>query len=361
MEHTGNGHIGQSLPSVTLVFLVFNRRDELRTSLRQMLEESDYPRELVDAVVVDNASSDGASEMVAEEFPDVRVIRREVNCGVSAWNDGFAIAGGDYVLALDDDCYLPPDGLRRAVEASRVRDADLVSFAVESAFDSDYRFDERYRTGLLTFWGCAALMRRRVLEELGGFDPDIFIWAHELEFMLRFFDSGFRHLHMPEITAVHIKEIRSDGISWVCHKAYRINANHWGYIAAKQLRARDAVEALVALLAISVRDALRIDRGALRAFPETIKGFARGLRRRSPVRNRELSRAYRRNFHSFASPWWLSRPLHQVVLATPREVARGAVTRDGARPPGRRDEYFAERARYYPESSDTLEFRARAA
>ena len=52
------------LPTVTIVFLVYNRRDELRTSLKQMTGESDYPRELVDIIVVDNASEDGAAEMV---------------------------------------------------------------------------------------------------------------------------------------------------------------------------------------------------------------------------------------------------------------------------------------------------------
>ena len=95
-----------------------------------MTGESDYPRELVDIIVVDNASEDGAAEMVREEFPDVQLIVREENCGVSGWNDGLAVASGDWVLLLDDDCYLPPDGLRRAVLGAREHEADLVSFAV---------------------------------------------------------------------------------------------------------------------------------------------------------------------------------------------------------------------------------------
>ena len=38
------------------------------------------------------------------------MISREVNCGISGWNDGFAVASGDLLLVLDDDCYLPPTG-----------------------------------------------------------------------------------------------------------------------------------------------------------------------------------------------------------------------------------------------------------
>ena len=101
-------------PAVTIVFLVFNRRDELRECLRRMLSESDYPRELVDVIVVDNASTDGSAEMVRDEFPEVRLIVRDRNVGVSGFNDGLAAARGDWVLALDDDCYLPLDGLSRA-------------------------------------------------------------------------------------------------------------------------------------------------------------------------------------------------------------------------------------------------------
>ena len=79
-------------PSVTVVFLVFNRREELRSSLLRMTGESDYDPALVDVVVVDNASEDGSADMVAREFPDVRLVRREVNCGVSGFNDGFRVA-----------------------------------------------------------------------------------------------------------------------------------------------------------------------------------------------------------------------------------------------------------------------------
>src|SRR4051794_9922894 len=109
----------KDLPTVTVVFLVYNRREELHESLQQMTKKSDYPAELVDVIVVDNASDDGSSAMVEAEFPEVRLIRREVNAGISGWNDGFRVASGEYVLALDDDCYLPGDGLRRAVEQAQ--------------------------------------------------------------------------------------------------------------------------------------------------------------------------------------------------------------------------------------------------
>jgi GT2 family glycosyltransferase len=321
-------------PSVSVVSLVFNRREELRETLSRM-QAVDYESERLEYIVVDNASTDGSAAMVKEEFPDVRLIVREENCGVSGFNDGFDAAGSDYVLALDDDCYLPPDGLKRAVEAAQEQRADLVSFGVVSAFDPEVRFDKNYPTGLLSFWGCAVLIRREVLDELRGYDPNIFVWANELEFMLRFFDRGFRHLHMPEVLAVHIK---GEG-NFVA--AYMLNARNFGYIAAKLLRPRDALGSLFARLATHVRDAIRKDRRLVRGIPHALAGFAKGLSARSPVKNREISRVYRRHFISFASPWWLSR--------SPIEFVRypGGTLR-------RRTEFFDNR--YHPKSEATLKF-----
>ena len=343
-------------PTVTIVFLVYNRREELRISLERMLGDSDYPGDRVDVIVVDNASEDGAAEMVRAEFPDVRLIRREVNSGVSAFNDGFAVARGDYVLALDDDCYLPPDGLRRAVALAEEHAADLVSFGVASSEDHEHRFDLKYPTGLLTFWGCAVLMRRRVIAALDGYDPEIFVWANELEFMMRFFDAGFRHLHAPEIVAVHMKKLSSDWTENIGARPYLINAQHFAYIAAKLMHPRDAAEALVALSAFSLRHAVLVKPAAIRGLPAVARGFAHGLRHRAPVSKAGISRTYRRCFRSYASPWWLSRPPLQLLLAAPSAIVGRALGRPH-RPkhPGRRERYITERARYYPTATATLE------
>jgi hypothetical protein len=351
-SHDTTGKGGRDWPTVTIVFLVYNRCEELRTSLGRMLSDSDYEADKVDVIVVDNASTDGSAAMVKEEFPHVRLIRRDINRGVSGWNDGFAVARGDYVLALDDDCYLPPDGLRRAIAAAREHEADLVSFRVISTADPDFVFSDKYRTGLFMFWGCAVLVGREPLQELVGYDPEIFVWANELEFMIRFFDRGYRHLHLPDVVAQHMKAPSADRGTWIDERGYRINARHWGYIAAKLLHPRDAAEALVALLARAIRDGLRTDRVALRAVPDTVKGFVHGLRHRQPVRKAELSRFYRRNFETFASPWWLARPPGRLLRDLPRE----AFGQRGPKPAGRRDEYYAERTRYYPQKPATLQF-----
>jgi GT2 family glycosyltransferase len=315
-------------PSVSVAVLAYNRREALATTLETVLGRLDAPEGGLEVIVVDNASTDGTAGMVRERFPEVRLIETPANEGIAGWNRAFAAARGDWVLVLDDDCWLAGDGLVRALAAARRHDADLVSFHVASSED-ERGFTDAYPTGLLTFWGCAALVRRQVLEELGGFDGRLFIWAHELEFTMRLLDRGYRHLHAPDITAVHMK-----GLPQVTPANHRRNLRNWGYIAAKLLRGPDAAAALASLAVRTFVEAAGVDRAHLGGFPAVLAGARDGLRVRRPVRRR-VSRLYRRNYVEFTS---------QVRLG-----ARAATARRGAPPP--RERFWRERPRLYPRTA----------
>ena len=341
-------------PSVTVVFLVYNRREELRESLERMREsEYDGP---IDYIVVDNASEDGSADMIRQDFPDVQLLTHERNVGVSGWNIGFAAAEGDWILALDDDCYLPPDGLAKAVAAAREHEADLVSFRVVSTHDPNHFFDDEWFAGLFGFWGCAVLVRTPALKELEGYDPEIFVYSNETEFTMRFLDRGYRHLHYPDVVAQHMKK----PAEWkppeeTDMRPRHINNHHHGYTAAKLLRPRDALGALIAMVATELRDGFRLNWRCAVAAPHVVRGFVHGLRHREPLRP-EVSRTYRMNYWVFAPPWWLSRSPLDLARSVPKEIARRRFL-EGEREssPSRRQEYFDKRRRYYPEGAGVLE------
>ncbi len=332
-----------SLPVVSVVFLAYNRRDALLVSLRQMLESSGYPQDRLEVIVVDNASIDGTAETVAREFPQVRVIRNATNDGAPAWNLGFAVASGDYVLILDDDAYLRPGGLEAAVLAARAQQADLVSFSVVSSFDEEHRLNDDWRTGLLSFWGCAALLSAPALRAVEGYDPGIFIWANEADLTMRLLDHGFRHLYLPDVYAVHMKE----PILEFEPRRYLVNARHHGYIAGKLMRPADALVAVGNIVQRAAVDALTEDRVAVGAVKEVVAGFAAGLRRRRPVRP-VVSAAYRRNFHPYTAPWRFMR--------TPQERLRARREDEVAERRRRRlERFYDERAKFYPAGEASLQ------
>jgi GT2 family glycosyltransferase len=333
------------LPSVTAVFLAYNRKEQLGESLRRMRHESGYPADRLDLIVVDNASSDGTVEMLRAEHPDVTVIESGANLGAPAWNAGFAIARGDYVLILDDDAYMPPGALERAARAAHEEDAGLVSFTIVSSYDENYRFNDSYKTGLLSYWGCAALVSRAALGELGGYDPNIFIWGNELDLTMRLLDRGYTHLHLPDVVAVHMKE-PPENPQWE-PRGVRNNSRHWGYVAGKLMRPGDAVLTVSALAMWAVVEGLARDRTMFKGLRPVVAGFVAGVRHRAPVRP-VVSSTYRRNFHTFAWPWRYWR-----TPADRWRAWRGIESADEqrARP---RTAWYDERRRFYPVSRASL-------
>ncbi len=335
---------GTERPLVSVVYLAYNRRQELLTSLHHTLHESGYPATALEVLVVDNASADGTADAVAEAFPEVRIVRNMQNLGAPGWNAGFALAHGKYVLILDDDAYLETGDLERAVRAAEEEQACLVSFSVVSSFDASRRLNDDWPTGLLSYWGCAALVLRDALQAVGGYDPNIFIWANEVDLTMRLLDGGFRHLHLPDIRAVHMKQrdVRFNP------RRYLINARHHGYIAGKLMRPLDATAVVLNIMQQALVDAVLQNRIALSALTEVLGGVWFGLRRRAQVRP-VVSATYRRNFHAFAGPWPFTRSIRER-LASRRDPA--TVDRQ------RRDRYasyYGERARFYPTGASSLQ------
>jgi len=93
----------------------WNCREILRKCLLSLVEqEQGTPFEIL---VVDNASTDGAPDMVAEEFPQVRLIRNRENIGFShACNQAARVAEGEYFFFLNNDTEVGPHSLGDLVD-----------------------------------------------------------------------------------------------------------------------------------------------------------------------------------------------------------------------------------------------------
>jgi GT2 family glycosyltransferase len=334
---------GADWPAVSIVFLAYNRRDELAVSLDKVLHQLDYPAARLEVIVVDNASTDGTAEMVWERFPQVQLIRNPENVGASAWNVGMSTAGGDWRVILDDDCYIEGDALKTAVSEARRHEADFVSFRVMSSEEPGYSFNDEHPTGLLNFWGCSAMFSRRAIESEPFYDPAIFIWANELELTMRLLDRGYRHLYLHEVESVHMKG-PNVGFN---ERATLINYRHWAYIAAKLLQPGDAALALWNLFLHVLFQAYSEDARALGALREVPLGLARGLSARDPVRA-SVSRVYRRHVRKFLSPLPLLRsPLERLRSGDdPRRVEAARLARIAR--------WYERRPEYYPPATASL-------
>ena len=191
-------------PLVTVNILTWNRKVDLKRLLISLKRQS-YPN--LEVIVVDNASTDGTSEMVKSEFPWVRLFRSSENRGIVNWNVGFENATGEYVLALDDDCFPEEDAIEKMVSKFlQEPDLGIIAFRIldvetGKCWNSLYTPATDREMDWFTFAGCAAGFRADLIKEI--LFPDIFLYEHELEPSIRFIDRGCRIVLCPEIRAYH--------------------------------------------------------------------------------------------------------------------------------------------------------------
>jgi GT2 family glycosyltransferase len=194
---------------VSVVIVTLDRRDDLAECLGSVAQQTLRPHEIV---VVDNRSTDGTAAMLAERFPEVRVLTPARNTGCPGGrNLGVEAATGDYVFFLDDDATLDPDALAQAVAFLKARPVfaavgiAVVSYwpdgRVQAAFDP-VRLGERPRL-YPNFSGGASLVRRADFLAAGGFNADFVYGGEERELSLRFLLAGRRIAYLPAVRMFH--------------------------------------------------------------------------------------------------------------------------------------------------------------
>ena len=181
-----------------MIILSFDRREELRETLKAVLETTYRPLEVI---VVDNGSSDGSVAMVLREFPSVRTLPLEQNIGIAGYNIGVEHSSGDVVVLLDDDSAIDADTLARARVAGELPGRGVHRFS--SVFTERPGCHQDMGARGASFWGCGAAIRRSVWDATGGYDEDFFLYLNEIDLAIRIWAQGFRVVYAPECHAVH--------------------------------------------------------------------------------------------------------------------------------------------------------------
>lgn len=98
----------------SIVIVSYHSRQYLSTCLNSVLKTTGANCEII---LVDNASSDGSADFVAQNFPEVKLICNASNTGFAAANNQAArLAGGRYLVALNPDTEVTPGWLEALLE-----------------------------------------------------------------------------------------------------------------------------------------------------------------------------------------------------------------------------------------------------
>jgi GT2 family glycosyltransferase len=209
-------------PHITIVILNTNRRDDTLACL-ESLAHNTYPHQ--HTIVLDNASSDGSWAAIAAQFPEVEIVQLAQNLGYAGNNNvGIQRAleqDAEWVLVLNEDTILAPDCLSRLAQVACVdqrigivgpmiyhHNEPQVIQSAGGWFDSTWQARHlgqnqadqgQYTQPHDVAWvsGCAIMVRRQTIEQIGAIDERLFYYWEETEWCMRAKQAGWRIVHVP--------------------------------------------------------------------------------------------------------------------------------------------------------------------
>ncbi len=226
-------------PDVSVIIVSFNTREVMRQCLTSVLEDAAGLN--AEILVVDNASTDGSPGMIEQDFPQVRLIRSDVNLGFGEGNNAaLREARGRYFVLLNSDAFFVKGALPLAIRhmdenpsaglggcrligrdgvlqpSSRCFHSVLGDLIVLSGLAAKFpksrffgRFDRTWadeHEAAAVDWvpGAFSIVRPSALQKIGLFDPAFFLYYEEVDLCRRFRSAGIPVWYWPDISVIHI-------------------------------------------------------------------------------------------------------------------------------------------------------------
>jgi GT2 family glycosyltransferase len=214
--------------SVSAIVVNYRRPDIVGVCLASLRTALDELEEEAELIVVDSASGDESCTVIRESAPEALLVELPENRGFpTAAAEGIRRSSGDWALLINNDVTVQPDAVRHMLTAARTaHDIGSVAAQMRFAGDSDTinsagigvdRLGIAYdrllgappsaseRNQLEVFGACggAALYRRAMLDEIGGFDESFFFALDDADVAWRAQMKGWRCLYVPAAVVHH--------------------------------------------------------------------------------------------------------------------------------------------------------------
>ncbi|MDO4511936.1 MAG: glycosyltransferase family 2 protein [Bacteroidales bacterium] len=225
---------------ITIVIVSYRVKHFLEQTIRSAQEALEGLRGEI--IVVDNNSGDDTMAFVKPKFPDVTFIENTENVGFArANNQAIMQARGAFTLILNPDTIITGESLRRPLqwmqehpdcgaiglhmidgnghflpESKRAFPTPWVSFCKIFGLSKLFprsRFFAKYHLRYLDEWqphaidilaGAYMLCRTPLLQQVGGFDEDFFMYGEDIDLSYRMVKAGYRNWYLP-VNMLHYK------------------------------------------------------------------------------------------------------------------------------------------------------------
>lgn len=221
------------MKDVSVIIVNYNTVNLLCDAVASVLEKTEGVE--FEIIVVDNASSDNAEQIVADRFGEnVRFLALSRNVGFGrANNEGIKMASGRYVFLLNPDTLLVNNAIK--ILAGYLDEHSEVGVCGGNLYSEEEMPATSYERYLPSLWllfmeclhlynggkyqfnhtgkpkkvgyisGADMMIRREALEKAGVFDPDFFMYAEETELSYRIRKAGYVSISVPEAKIIHLE------------------------------------------------------------------------------------------------------------------------------------------------------------
>ena len=205
-------------PHVSVIILTYNGAGYILPLLKSLADQT-YPQNLVEIIVIDNASTDNTLELIQNNYDAVKIIPLKKNIGFAAGNnEGYLHARHDFLVFLNQDTICQPDFLKILVARMQqdpslaACNPNIIPVSSSSSIASDRRspvkllhlcdlspfgygrnriISNKYFVYTKLLSGCAFIIRRNIVKKLDYlYDDQLWMYAEDTDLSLRIHSSG---------------------------------------------------------------------------------------------------------------------------------------------------------------------------
>lgn len=196
-----------------------------------------------EVIIIDNNSTDGSVEYLQSQFQNFQWLSNKENVGFGrACNQGFKLSTGNYILFLNPDTIISEDCLKKCIsfleskpdagalgikmldgkgkflkESKRAFPSPATSLFKLLGFSKLFPHSKvfsRYHLGHLdenknheveVLAGAFIMIKRKVFEQIGGFDEIFFMYGEDVDLSYRIQKAGYKNFYFAESSIIHFK------------------------------------------------------------------------------------------------------------------------------------------------------------
>lgn len=284
-------------PELSILIVNFNAQEKLRLCLDSI--RSHRNSIVLEIIVVDNASSDGSVDMIKSRYPDVKLVIEKTNQGYTKGNNtAIKIANSELALLLNNDTEVLPGALECLIDfisnnpkvgavAPKVLNSDMsIQGTVKSLptplsalfgrktlltrLFPNNRFSKRHLLYLGNDFGepfevgyastAALLVRKSILDDIGGFDTDFFVYWSDADLGRRIKNRGWLVYCEPKSIIFHHEHSGGTNVNISKARKSIVDFNRGAYIYYRKhhVKRTISVKNIIAIVGLAANTIIKI-------------------------------------------------------------------------------------------------------